>query len=166
MPDLSPGTVAARLHARDGQSEGDTPSLHHFRLVGESPRGGLSIGALFERRSERTIPYKLFEIVPGAVIEVSAPPGTSVAAEAQIQVRPGRRFNYRSVGQADEEGRARLRVAYPTRSEGGGALFFGAEAMSGYRIRAGQLNLPRVQVPEDAVREGRVLQGASVLEPS
>ena len=143
-----------------------TPSLHHFRLVGELPRGGLSIGALFERRSEQAIPYKLFEIVPGAVIELSAPPGTRVAAEAQIQVRDGRRFNYRTVGHADEAGRARLRVAYPTRSEDGGPLVSGAEAVGAYRIRAGQLQLPRIRVSENAVREGRVLQGGGVLEPS
>jgi len=166
MPDLAPGTIAARLHARDGQSEDVTPSLHHFRLVGELPRGGLSIGALFERRSEQAIPYKLFEIVPGAVIELSAPPGTRVAAEAQIQVRDGRRFNYRTVGHADEAGRARLRVAYPTRSEDGGPLVSGAEAVGAYRIRAGQLQLPRIRVSENAVREGRVLQGGGVLEPS
>lgn len=166
MPDLAPGSIAARLHARDGQAEGNAPSLHHFRLVGEAPRGGLSIGALFERRSEITIPYKLFEIVPGAVIEVAAPAGTPVSAEAQIEAPEGRRFIYRVFRQAGEDGWARLRVPYPTRSGDGEAQLPGAQAMGGYRIRAGQRNLPPVEVSENAVREGRALQGASVLGPS
>ncbi|MCH2187763.1 hypothetical protein MK280_18060, partial [Myxococcota bacterium] len=163
MPDLSPGTIAARLHERDGQAEGDKPSLRHFRLVGEAPRGGLSIGALFDRRSQGAIPYKLFEIVPGAVIEVSASPGTPVSAEAEVQVPEGRLFSYRVAGQAGEDGWARLRVPYPTSSGSGEARFPGAKAIGGYRIRAGQLKLPRVQVSENAVREGRVLPGAPLL---
>ncbi|MDG2051647.1 MAG: STT3 domain-containing protein [Myxococcota bacterium] len=164
MPDLSPGTILARLHDRDGRADGALPSLNHFRLVGEAPPGGLPIGAIFDRRGEARIPYKLFEIVPGAVIEVSAPPGTPVEAKAQIQVPRGRRFSYRVVGLANEQGSARLRVPYPTFAGEGETLSHGARAIGGYRIRVGQINQPPVEISERAVRVGRVVRGASAAE--
>jgi dolichyl-phosphooligosaccharide-protein glycotransferase len=112
----SPAMLLHRLHREDGRGRGAVPRLEHFRLVTEGPpAGGVSIAYLKGRPPPPgDVPYKLFEIVPGAVLEVRAPPGSGVTAEVEIATPTGRRFTYPARTQAGADGVARLRVPYAT----------------------------------------------------
>ena len=164
MPGLPPGSVAARLHHIDGQEQGGLSTLGHFRLIGEAPRGGQSIGALFEASAPAEIPYKLFEIVPGAVIEVPAPSGARVVARLPIQTATGRRFLHQVSARAGPEGVARLRVPYATSSEDL-AEPRGAWTQGHYQVRGGSESLLPVEVSEEDVRSGRTVQVSPTPRP-
>jgi dolichyl-diphosphooligosaccharide--protein glycosyltransferase len=124
MPDAEPGTVVARLHHSEGSHEGASSALGHFRLVTEAPVGGRSIGEIFRPQSPGTIPYRLFEIVPGARLEVRAAPGSDVVATVSLLTPGGRKRVYRSAERAGADGMAKLVLPYatervhPTRARG------------------------------------------------
>jgi hypothetical protein len=106
------------------------------------------------------VPYKLFEVVEGAVIEARAEPDAEVRAELWMLTPLGRRFRYRAVTRADSQGIARLRVPYSTDA----AMAVAAEGP--YRVFvAGAVR--RVEVPNRAVLLGEVISdtGASALAP-
>jgi len=153
MPGLAARSVVGRLHDADGRGRGDEAALGRFRLVTEAPRGGLSVGALFGEAAASAVPYKLFEIVPGAVIETPAEPGSRVSAVVEVVTPTGRRIAWRSMTRAARDGVARLRVPYAT--PGAGTLPAGrrARADGPYRVRADGAVL-EVDVSEDLVRRG------------
>jgi hypothetical protein len=105
-------TVQRRLHERDGSAAGDGGHLERFRLVTEGPKGGLPFLPL--AAPSHLPPYKLFELVEGAVLEVRAAPGSVVRAELALETPLGRRFTFRAAARADAGGLARLRVPYAT----------------------------------------------------
>jgi hypothetical protein len=107
-----PTLVQRRLHADDGSARGLSGHLEHFRLVTEGPAGGRPLFPVQVPRS--TPPYKLFQVVAGAMLEVRASPGDVVRAELSLETPIGRRFLYRAVARADAAGLARLRVPYST----------------------------------------------------
>lgn len=151
QPAYRSGTLLHRLHALDGRAEGPWPALQHFRLVSEGPPSGRPVAGVALGSDLRVpTPYKLFEVVPGALLEVSTEPGTRVSASVTVGTPGGRRFVHRSVASADADGTARLRVPYAT----------GSRAPVGprgpYRVVAGDARF-EVEVPEEAVRDGATI---------
>ena len=117
--ELPAASMMRRLHRDDGSSATDLPHLEHFRLVTEGPKGGMPIAALFETERRQVVPYKLWEIVPGAVLQIVISPGETIEARLAVKTPTGRRFVYRAHAVADPEGIASLRVPYATSSKTG-----------------------------------------------
>jgi dolichyl-diphosphooligosaccharide--protein glycosyltransferase len=146
-----PTSVVARLHAGDGAAVGERPPLRHFRLITEAPAGGRAIGEIFRPGARDQIPYKLFEIVNAARLEVHAPPGESVEAIVEIRTATGRRFTHRASGVVTEDGIARLRLPYASER------VHPARAAGPYQVLVGGRPY-RVAVSERDVLEGRVVR--------
>jgi hypothetical protein len=144
------GMLLHRLHWADGTTRFGAPRLEQFRLVTEGPPSGISIGNLSQPRPTGDIPYKLFEIVPGALLRVPAEPGAAVSAELTIRTPTLRRFTYRATAEADAEGVARLRVPYATETEAP------ARPLAPYAVRAGE-RAYEVVVSDVQVREGAAI---------
>jgi hypothetical protein len=115
---LISGSVVHRLQRFDGSARSDIAHLGHFRLIAEGPENGLPLWSSFPSGQAPidTIPYKLFEVVEGAVLEVQTAPGTEVVTAVKIATPGGRQFTYRARARAGDDGMARLRVAYATDS--------------------------------------------------
>jgi dolichyl-diphosphooligosaccharide--protein glycosyltransferase len=142
-------SVSARLHRGDGAGEGGR--LRHFRLVTEGPAGGRPLGDLFGfPRPADVVPYKLFEIVPGALLEVRGAPGANVEAAVEVRTPAGRRFEYAARATVADDGVARLRVPYATASS------TPARALGPWRVRVEGTELA-VHVSEADVLQGRTL---------
>ncbi|HTF35301.1 MAG TPA: STT3 domain-containing protein [Myxococcota bacterium] len=147
-----PWTLVNRLHRSDGSELGGEPAFGRFRLVTEGPSGGLAIGEQFSRgvRSQGA-PYKLFEIVPGAELEVHAAPGTSVSAEVLLSTPLPRQFTWRTTALAGDDGVVRLRVPYSTQTG------LPTRAVQPYRVTVGGV-AHAVSVPEEAVATGKTVE--------
>lgn len=141
---LARDSLLYRLHVVDGA--GGAPTWSRFRLLDEGPEGGRSLIDEFGVATETRIPYKLFEIVPGAVIEAHAPPQRPVRAQIEIRT-PQRRFTWTTTANADAAGVARLRVPFPTAGAGP------VRADGRYRVQLGD-RLVEVDVSEEQVRTG------------
>jgi asparagine N-glycosylation enzyme membrane subunit Stt3 len=102
-------TIAQRLHARDGSAFAAHSHLGRFRLVLAGPAGGRGFPGW---PASQQPPYKLFELVPGALLEVPAPPGTRVTAQLGLATPAGYAFEFTAVAVADGSGRAELRLPY------------------------------------------------------
>jgi len=153
-PSSAPSGLEGRLHHGDGLGGDSRLRLEHFRLVAEGPRGGKTIGDIFgQRRRGGEIPYKLFEIVSGAVLEAKAPPGTAVVARLNLATTLPRRISFQARAVADEEGLARLRVAYPSEGGEGGEEEAAVRAIGVYRVQVGQ-DLFKAAVSLEQVRSG------------
>jgi hypothetical protein len=153
MPQLPRGSVMQRLHDRDGTEQGAAPALGRFRLVFEAPRGAPALGEVFDPSSARAgAPYKLFEIVPGAVIELSCEPERRAEVRAEVRV-DGRSFPWRSSARTDDTGVARLRVPYPAGDRSVEARAAG-RAPAPLQVTCGGL-VGRVRVPASAVQAGQ-----------
>ncbi len=85
-----------RVHAVHAPGRPSPPSPERLRLVVEGPAGGrpLLVDYLAPYPSGR-VPFRLFELVEGAILEAEAPPGTPVVAETTVRPNLGRRFAYR-----------------------------------------------------------------------
>ncbi len=151
MPDAPTGGIVSHLHYNDGRALASRGRLEHFRLVSEAAAGGRSIGEIFRPQPPGSIPYKLFEIVRGAVLEITAPRGSEVVASATIRSPTGREFVYEAMGIASAEGLLRLRVPY---ANGGEAP---AQPRGPYRVRVADREYT-VVVPESAVQRGEVVR--------
>lgn len=110
----APASMLQRLYHDDGGAAGGRPALGHFRLVTEAPARGVPLGALGGVAPDFVdAPYKLFEVVPGAVLNVrGSPPGRPVSVELQVATATGRTFLYRTSARAAANGVARVRVPY------------------------------------------------------
>jgi hypothetical protein len=137
MPSAAAGSLEGRLHQRDGLAGSSLPRIERFRLVAEAPRGGRPIGDIFGSGPRGVIPYKLFEIVPGAVLEAKAAPGTEVVARLALVTPLGRRIPFIARATADREGIARLRVAYPSQGGDSGEPAAPVRAAGTYRVQVG-----------------------------
>lgn len=150
-PELTNETLLGRLHLSDGRQTLAAPSLARFRLVTEGPRGGRPLtDALGVPRAADAVPYKLYEIVPGAVLEAHAEPDAPVVAGVTIRTPVGRLFRYEARAAADANGVARIRVPYATDSR------LPARPAGEYLVRAGSSE-KSVAVSEDDVRAGRTI---------
>ena len=112
--ELPEASIMRRLHRGDGNPAGPLPHLERFRLIHEGPAGGIPISVLFAADQQDAVPYKLWEIVPGAVIQVVLPPRERVEARLAVETPSGRRFVYHASAVSDAEGVANLRVPYAT----------------------------------------------------
>jgi asparagine N-glycosylation enzyme membrane subunit Stt3 len=144
-------SLALRLHRQDGSAEESTPQLGHFRLLAEGPEGGVPLSVYFSEEDTQQIPYKLFEIVRGALLEAPARPAASVLAVVPVRTKSGRRFSYAAFAIADADGYARLRVPYSTDGTGPAATD------GPYTVVAGDRRW-QVDVPEAAVVDGAVVR--------
>ncbi len=148
---VAPGSVAARLHRHDGLATEGAARFERFRLVTEGPPGGTSLGELFGLAPEQgAVPYKLFELVEGAVLEIRDEPGTAVSAQVAVVTPTRRRFVYRAETRVGEDGVARLRVPYATQTQ------LPAHPVSRYRVTVGETRYD-VAVSDAQVREGAVV---------
>jgi len=150
QPAYRTGSLLHRLHEQDGLEADGLPALSRFRLVAEGPEGGVSVASLFVPWLAGSVPYKLFEVVEGAVLEVELEPGARVSASALIVTDAGRRFTYRARGVAGADGVARIRVPYPTETAGPARTHGSWRVSSGGSARC-------VAVGERDVREGTVV---------
>ncbi|MEE8508518.1 MAG: hypothetical protein V3T07_05580, partial [Myxococcota bacterium] len=140
-----------RLHREDGSAKGDRGHLERLRLVAEGPVGGRPMRLMYPRAvPRRLVTYKLFEIVPGAVLQARAAPGTDMVAELLVTTEVGRAFRYTARARVESDGRARLRVPYAT-----GAMT-GVRTAPHYRVTIGAKSVP-VPVSEADIRAGRVV---------
>ena len=153
-----PGTVEGWLHYADGRETRRFSATGSFRLVTEGPKRGVHLSRSFQvagggQDDPSTLPYKLFERVEGAVLEVRAPPGEEVRASLRLESPSGRRIDYQSRAVANAEGVARLRVPYAT----GPPLHAEVAAAVGpYRVRSAG-TARAVSVTEADVQSGAVV---------
>jgi asparagine N-glycosylation enzyme membrane subunit Stt3 len=148
-----PRIFSDRLHETDGSRRGSMKHVERMRLIVEGPIGGMPLPIFFPSRiaPANVIPYKLYEIVAGAVLEARGPPGRVLAADALVRTSSGRRFLYQAATRSDADGVARLRVPYasetsaPTRPEGP------------YRVLFGKAET-RARVSDADVRDGAVIR--------
>ncbi len=149
FPGIQRGTIEARLQLHDGAS--GAARLTRFRLVTEGPRGGVPLGDLFGfPRPRSVVPYKLFEIVTGAVLEARADPETPVSAILNLITPMGRRIQYRAAGRVGADGVARLTLPYPT--EG----VMPVHSIGPYHVRIGDAE-QKVWISEAQVQAGSII---------
>jgi dolichyl-diphosphooligosaccharide--protein glycosyltransferase len=147
--------LTQRLHREDGVEREDLPHWEHFRLVTEGPRGGRPLSEIYGgARPPGVAPYKLFERVAGAVLEVHGAPGAAVAADAVVRTPLGRVFHFPIHRQIGVDGVVRLRVPYAT----DGAAPTGA--IEPWRVDVDGARYA-VAVSDADVREGRVVPVAT-----
>lgn len=148
-------SLVQRLHRADGSASDAHAHVERLRLVAEGPRGGVPMSVAFETGVRAAPPYKLWTVVEGALLEVSAAPGEAVRARLPLATPTGRRFVFEARGATGADGVARLRVPYP--STAGGAV----AARGAWRVRAGS-QAWAVAVSERAVAQGeRIAVGAA-----
>ena len=153
-----PGTVEGWLHYADGGKTRGFPPSENFRLVTEGPERGVHLARSFQlgggrRNDSSTAPYKLFERVEGARLEVQTRPGEDVRVSLRLVSPSGRRIDYQSRARADADGVVRLRVPYAT----GPPLHAEAVAAEGpYRVRSAG-TVRAVAVSEADVQSGAVV---------
>jgi dolichyl-diphosphooligosaccharide--protein glycosyltransferase len=148
FPGIEPGSMEARLHFERGAGAGDEPPLEHFRLVAEGPPQGRPLSDLLGvRRPRNVVPYRLFEVVAGAVLDVRTTPGTPVRVTLGLRTSVGRRFTWAQEVLADANGVARIRVPYPNEADGP------IVADGSYRVRAGERTY-QARVSAREVRSG------------
>jgi asparagine N-glycosylation enzyme membrane subunit Stt3 len=140
------------LHQSDGSSRDGMQHVGEFRLVIEGPLGGMPLPTARLQGHAEFIPYKLFERVEGAVLEVRASPGTAFSVELELQTNVGRRFVYRARTTADAAGVARLRVPYATDTKAG------TRALGPYRVEVGDEATRSVSVRESEILAGAILE--------
>jgi len=150
VPGATRGTIVAQLHERDGGAGFGRGALEHFRLLTEGPSNGASLQAIAGRGSGGFAPYKLFEIVRGAVVEVRAEPGQTVTAEVSLVTPRGRSFRYRNRAIVGEDGAAHVVLPYPTDGSPTAPV---ASAQEPYRLRVGTREHV-LHVNADAVEHG------------
>ena len=151
-----------RTFGRRVGSDG-SPALEHFRLITEGPAWGVPLGLLsgVVRRPSRA-PYKLFEVVEGAVFEYRGDAGVELTAELTIRTSSGRRLVYRTSATADHDGLARLRVPYAS------ATNAPTRPVGPYTVRVGGTSR-RIRVSDAQVRQGAVIPISgerSLLQPT
>ncbi len=138
------------LYTRDGSELGSgLPALQHYRLLYESQLRG-------ERRRRLSL-QKLFEYVPGARLVGRASPGARVRARVKVTTNRERSFVYATRVTAGPDGLYELRVPYATT----GAAAAASRTGTYYSIECNR-ERKRLQVPEEAVREGSVVQSPSL----
>ena len=154
-----PMMMLHRLHRADGTGRYGGRRLERFRLVTEGPGGGVSIGRLTGRPlPPGDVPYKLFEIVAGALLEVSAADNVQVIAEVDVETPIGRRFTYRASSRTDERGIAHLRIPYATDTHAP------ARPIAPYRVIAGR-GSAQVTVTDADVQGGATVRVFPVVAP-
>ena len=97
-----------------------------------------------------------FSIVPGAVLEVSAPPRSMVEATLDLETPTPRRFTVVARAIADATGVARIRVPYATQAA------LPTRALGPWRLTTADGGIWRIDVGEEDVTAGRVVPVAAL----
>lgn len=146
-----PNSLLERLQKEDGLRRDPLPRWSRFRLVTEGPPGGRSLLEGFGLPHDpHAVPYKLFEVVEGAVLEAHAPPGTPVVASVTVRTPIGRSFVYEADAAAGPDGVAKLRVPYASVTDAP------ARPIAPWRVRVGDAAVA-VAVSDQAVENGDVV---------
>jgi dolichyl-diphosphooligosaccharide--protein glycosyltransferase len=105
--------VVSRLYFFDGMARFGIvePPLASYRLIYESPTKQTWMGLT-------TSTFKIFAVVPGALLAVKTEPFRTVAATARLMTNQGRLVNYRAAARADASGFAKIRLPYATGANG------------------------------------------------
>jgi dolichyl-diphosphooligosaccharide--protein glycosyltransferase len=135
-----PDLLVARLHGDDGSARNGRPAFTRFRLLLESVPLSASGGFL-----------KLFERVEGALLEIDSVPEAAVEIRVRLLANSGRSLVWRAETRADLQGQARVRLPYATRDSRSPTVALGSVVVDDGVSRR------RVEVPEQAVREGAVI---------
>jgi len=148
-PIVSPNPATRSLMARLQEDDGRDMTRH--RLVYEAsdpdaPNGG------------GPAPFKVFQLVPGALIEGRALSGDTVVARLGYVTNRGRRGEYWATSRASVDGRYVIRVPYATRG-----VQSVVQVDPEYRLEAGG-EQQRIAVEEEEVQAGRTLQGPDFLQ--
>ena len=122
-------------------------ALQHFRLVHESETPVTNTGQKY---------VKIFENVPGAVIEGSAPAGTEVLATVPILTNQNRAFMYKQSTTSDASGQFTLTLPYSTEGPISGGTNFDTKPMDNYTLSVGNTAYG-LKVPEEYVLSGAVI---------
>jgi len=123
--------------------------LAHHRLIYET-------AALDGRRGEAGSYYKLYEVVSGARVEGSAPPGTRVEARLGLFAEPKGEWLFVAVAEAGASGRYALTVPYPNEP-----FSEGMRSADSYSL-VSALGETSFRVSEASVRGGEVIEGPSL----
>lgn len=141
-----------RLFYQDGGGylfpDGYRRAVGTFRLVFESDYPGGLVPSTGVMQSY----YKLFEIVPGAIIKGITTPHKDVVISLKLSTGRGRPFEYRDTKQADNTGEYFFRVPYATTTRQGDT-----QSVSGYLISISGEDLQNVSVSEEQVVNGKTI---------
>jgi dolichyl-diphosphooligosaccharide--protein glycosyltransferase len=158
MSSASTAGLEGWLHDGDGLTHAGRPRSEHFRLVTEGPRKGVPLAAAFRdgegRASADTPPYKLFEIVNGALLEIRTQPGDEVRVALGLSAPARRKLVWRANERAGSDGVARVRVVYPTSQATASGL---VHANGVYHIGTASGSLS-AQVTEHEIATGSILR--------
>jgi dolichyl-diphosphooligosaccharide--protein glycosyltransferase len=155
--DAPPQSLASRLWRRLGNPEpsgAGAPALARHRLIWVGDRSGRPR----DRERPASDRVAVFEIVPGALVEGSAVPGSRVRISLELDVGGGKLW-YRAASEASGEGRYRLRLPYATDE----AASREVTAVGVYLLESGGLSA-ELEVREAEVRAGAALIGPSLRE--
>jgi hypothetical protein len=148
---LAPPAMDYRLQREAGSAARGRGHLAHFRLLDEGPEHASSLFFLFPGPPPTDAPpYRLFEVVEGAVLEVPAGPGAVADAELSLDSPLGLTHVFRARARAGRDGIARLRVPHPTRGDAP------VHALGPWRVRAAGREWS-VELTQAQVREGAVV---------
>ena len=132
---------------------GAVPALERHRLVYES---SLKLAVA----PDAPALYKVFEHVPGAVLEGRAAPGARVDATLALRTNRGRRLRFATHAHADAAGRYALRVPYATRGAPPSV-----RAQGEYRL-ACDGEEREIAVDEEQVRAGARIEAPALCLPA
>jgi len=146
--------VERSMHQRLMQGDGSMmraadamlPALEAVRLVYESPYLAQTAGGEMSY-------YKVFEVVPGAVISGKAPSGEAVILKLDLLTTRERTLTYLTRVRADQQGRFTARVPYATDSRQGDTRPLGE-----YTLYVGQAVQGQVSVSEAEVVNGSTVE--------
>lgn len=141
-----PESMAIALFRRDGSLAGPAAAAQRHRLIYDSK-------PLYFTSHPREPRYKVFELVPGAIIVGESAPGARIRATLGVRTNRGRRFVYSALVSAAADGRYALRVPYST--QGGPGWI---EVDPAYRLECGD-EQQLVRVDESDVMEGARVEG-------
>jgi hypothetical protein len=100
---------------------------------------------------------RLFEAVPGALLEGTAPPGAIVTVRLPLVDNLGASLAYQRAARADASGRYQVRVAYPT-SDPEAPVVHPPPGVRGYALEVAGQPSTFVDVPVEAVRQGKTVR--------
>jgi asparagine N-glycosylation enzyme membrane subunit Stt3 len=147
-----PGTgMYERLMYHDGSghalADSFVPALGNYRLLFET--------AYRETTAARgTVNYyKVFEVVPGAIITGKAKPFSIVLLRLPLATSANREFLFQDAAAAGQDGRYRFRVPYATTKQLQGATL----VRDNYQVYGAGIPNRKVSITEQDVREGRTI---------
>jgi dolichyl-diphosphooligosaccharide--protein glycosyltransferase len=143
------GSMYQRLKYFEGSSHGSRtrfiPALNNYRLLNES-------SMQFDTPTRKVSHYKIFEVVPGAVVKGQCMPGDFVSIELPLITSTGRTLPFSDKKNADDNGKFEFRVPYSTGLRQGDTVPKGK-----YKVNCRGVEKYSFDVHENAVTEGETI---------